>query len=123
MKFLVRYNAHIIEEKRPKDQNFPAVVTVNHIYDAQNDQDLGNQINDNYAALATAPGITFFRDPTKQMQNGTGNVTNRFFLPWHMIAYMDVFVTKITEQQEQKDESKLVPAKPDIIPEPKGRIQ
>lgn len=122
MKFLVRYNAHIVEEKRPKDQGFPPVVTLNHVYDADNDQMLGGIINANYQTFIEAPGVTFYRDPTKIMNPGTGNVTNRFFLPWHMIAYMDVFVTPITEHQGKSNES-IVPSNEDPIPDVKGPIQ
>lgn len=120
MKFLVRYNAHIVDTKRPKDEGFPAVLVVNHIYDADTDEILGNLINHNYQEMINQPGITFYRDPTKIMSPGTGNVTNRFFIPWHMIAYVDVFVSPITEPKQ--DEAKIVPeGSGDIVPEVKGK--
>lgn len=122
MKFLVRYNAHIVENKRPKDENFPPVLVVNHIYDAPTDEVLGNLINQSYQEFLNSPGITFFRDPTKQRQPGTGNVTNRFFLPWHMIAYMDVDISPITEKEE-KTEATLIPVNEDPLPEVKGPVQ
>jgi len=110
-KFLVRYNLHIDETKRPKDENFSKVYYVNEIYEIENGNDraLATIINERYESFIKDTGMTVFKDPTRIMPNGTGNIENRMFIPWHMIAYMDASVSLIPAPEKQPLDS-LVPA-------------
>lgn len=110
-KFLVQYNLHIDETRRPKEQGFEPIYVVNEVYEIEdgNDRALATVINERYETFIKDPGMTVFKDSTRILPNGTGNIENRMFIPWHMIAYMDATVKHIPEPVRNPLDS-LVPA-------------
>jgi len=122
-RFLVQYGVHIDEERRPKDEGFHKLYVINHIYDCKNDEMLADMVNANYIVFIQSSGLTVFKDSTDIREPGTGNITNRMFIPWKMISYLDVLQIKpLIEPQEVKSEASLIPVKEEEIPLPKGRV-
>jgi hypothetical protein len=97
-KFLVRFKATIVENLRL--ENWAKEYFINDIYEVDSDQRLAHLVNERHMALTTAPGLTVFKDGGYDMMPpGTGNITKRVFIPWHMIAALEAVVSPIVEQK------------------------
>jgi hypothetical protein len=122
MKFLLQFRVHIIEEYRPKDQDFDPFYEINETYDIEDPWKLGSLINQRYEYWLGQKGFTVYKTGVHvDMEQPLNNVGNRMFIPWHMVAYFDARYEIIPELKEQPLES-LVPADPDLNIEPTGKI-
>jgi hypothetical protein len=110
MKFLLQFRVHIIEEHRPKDENFDPVYEINETYELEDPRALGPLINQRYEYWLDQKGFTVYKTGIHiDAAQPLNNVENRMFIPWSMVAYFDARYELIPEPNKHPLES-LVPA-------------
>lgn len=86
MDYLVRFNAHIIESKRPS--GFPAVVYHDMFVRADSDAQLKQATNDQCMLFIRQQGIVVPKDPNRKVDEAFLKYDTRLFVPIGMVAYI-----------------------------------
>jgi hypothetical protein len=117
--YLMEFEAHIVEDKRP--EGFPRSVFVReHYINVDSDQQLKEIYNNRFKALVTQPGIAVFPED-EPIDASALNFDQRFFVPWHMIAYFHGRVKILTPApvvktpSESLDPSDPIPVKENTL--------
>lgn len=115
-KFLIQFRVHVIESKRPKDEDFQRVYDINEIYEVEEDRMLGQIINSRYEFWLSQKGFTVTKEGVHiDAAEPLNNVSNRMFIPWHMVAYLDARYEPIPEPKKHPLDSLLPVNPPDPI--------
>lgn len=114
MDYLFEFTAHIDENKRPKDENFPKVVHVIEQYGGiESDEQVQDLYNKRVKALVMNPGIVVFLHENELIQSSL-TFHQRYFIPWHMITHFHGRVKLMTPAEQLKTSlDSLIPSNPE----------
>ena len=112
--FFVRYIASIVEEKRPKDINFPKEIYVDETYQVESQEQLREVFNNRFRAMVQSPGLVVMKDQNAIVDMTGLNFDQRIFVPWHMITHFYAEVTRLAVVEKKVDD--LLPEPPKELP-------
>lgn len=85
--YFVTFMAYIDERKRP--ENFPKVIHFSAMIHAENQEQLGGQVNLLLFQNFVQPqGVGVRRDPYKTEEVGKQDLNDRMWIPMHMITHI-----------------------------------
>ncbi|HZS43388.1 MAG TPA: hypothetical protein VFA52_04355 [Candidatus Paceibacterota bacterium] len=97
MDYLIEFEAHIDERKRP--DGFPHSVFVRETYpEISSEQELKEIFNSRFKNLVMNPGLVVFRDDSIIDKNDYGQ---RMYVPWHMITHLHGRISPITSTKSE----------------------
>lgn len=108
--YLLEFEAHIVEDKRP--EGFPRSVFVRQQYtNIEGDEQLRDLYNGLFTQMVKNPGITIY--PDNQIIDASRiRFDQRVFVPWHMISYFQGDAKLITIAPPKVPLESLAPAGP-----------
>jgi|SRR5882672_1305432 len=98
--YLLEFEAHIVEDKRP--EGFPHSVFVRQQYtNIESDEQLKELYNHFFTQMVKNPGITVYPD-NQIIDTSRVRFDQRIYVPWHMISHFQGDVKLVTPAQAEK---------------------